>query len=103
MSKQMAQNVTPLRDYLGRELEIGRLIIYAGLPGIVRIGMIRSLHPSGSPMTGSKKVGIYSSRGRKASLWHSDRLVQVDDWMVLDESVKRVLLPLRSAVLGPLR
>lgn len=93
----------PLKDYLDRDLEVGRFIVYSGLAGrssVLQFGMIRSLHPNAS--WGEKKVGIYTSEGRKAMLQYTSRLVQVDDSMVLDVEVKRRLLALRATTVAPL-
>jgi hypothetical protein len=92
-----------LRDYFGRELEIGRFIIYAGLMGrsaILQIGMIRSLHPDAD--FGKKKIGVYNSDGRKTGLRYPERVIQVDDDMVDDGEDKRRLLALMATVVAPL-
>lgn len=94
---------TPLVDYLGQELEVGRFIVYSGLSvrsSVLQFGMIRSLHPGAAQ--GEKKVGIYTSEGYKTMLQYTSRLVQVDDSMVSDSEFKQRLLALRATTVAPL-
>lgn len=92
-----------LKDYLGRELEVGRFIVYPGLIGrsaTMNFGMIRGLRPDAGP--GKVKVLVYTDSGRKAGLQYPGRIVQVDDSLVPDDEEKAHLLSLRPTVLLPM-
>lgn len=93
-----------MKDFLERDLEIGRFILYPGLSGrsaIMQIGMIRSLNHTATGY-GKKKVGIYNEMGYKSNLVYPNRVVQVDDSAIPEGDTKERLLKLRALPPVPL-